>query len=127
MDTKHITFPEGVPLVDRYEGHDGTIRTIRVIGSRITLDTLVGFFKQGKTVKDLARGFPTLSLEQIKAVINWYLTHQREADEYLEEGEAEAEALWKKITSRPEYIAAHEELLRRCEELRRQRAQMIET
>ncbi len=124
MNTKHIIFPEGVPLVDRYEG---TIRTIRVIGSRITLDTLVGFFKQGETVEDLARGFPTLSLEQIKAVIDWYLTHQKEADEYLEEGEAEAEAFWKEYESKPENKAAREELLRRCEELRRQRAQLSET
>ena len=80
VDTKHIIFPEGVPLVDRDEGG---IRTIRVIGSRITLDRLVGFFKQGETVEDLADGFRTLSFEQIKAVIDWYLTHQREADQYL--------------------------------------------
>lgn len=75
----------------------------------------------------LADGFPTLSLEQIKAVINWYLTHQREADEYLAESEAEAEAVWKKISSKPEYKAAREETLRRCEELRRQRAQLSGT
>jgi len=124
VDTKHIDFPEGVPLVDRYEGE---IRTIRVIGSRITLDTLVGIFQRGETVEYLADGFPTLSLEQIKAVIGWYLTHQREADEYLAVREAEAEALWQKISSRPEHKAAHEELLRRCEEFRRQRAQLIGT
>ena len=127
MDTKLISFPEGVPLVDRYEGSSGTIRTIRVIGSRITLDTLVGFFKQGETVEDLADEFPTLSLEQIKAVINWYLTHQREADEYLEEGKVEAEAFWEKITSTPEYKAAREDLLQRCEDFRRRRAQLIDT
>lgn len=127
MNTKHISFPEGVPLVERYEGASSTIRTIRVIGSRITLDTLVGYFKQGETVEDLADGFPTLSLEQIRMVINWYLTNQREADEYLKEGEAEAEALWEKITSKPEYKTAHEELLRRCEEFRRQRGQLSDT
>ena len=124
MDTKHIDFPESVPLVDRYEG---SIRTIRVIGSRITLDTLVHIYQRGDTLEEIAEGFPTLSLEQIKAVIDWYLTHQREADEYLEEGEAEAEALWKRITSKPEYIASHKELLRRRDELLRQRAQLIKT
>jgi uncharacterized protein (DUF433 family) len=124
VNIKHIDFPEGVPLIDRYEG---SIRTIRVIGSRITLETLVGFFQQGQTVEDLARGFPTLSLAQIKSVIDWYLAHQREADEYLEDGEAVAEALWNKISSKPEYIAFHEELLRRRDELLRQRAQLSET
>ena len=75
----------------------------------------------------LAEGFPTLSLEQIKAVINWYLTHQREADEYLADSEAEAEAIWEKISSKPEYKAFHEELLRRREEFLRRRAQLSET
>ena len=69
MDTKHITFPEGVPLIDRNEGYDGTIRTIRVIGSRITLDTLVGVYQRGDTVEELTEAFPSLSLAQIKAVI----------------------------------------------------------
>ena len=119
MNTKHIIFPEGVPL----EYRDGSIR---VIGSRITLDTLVHIFQRGETVEYLAEGFPTLSLEQIKAVIDWYLTHEREADEYLAESEAEAEAVWKEISSKPEYKAARAELLRRCEELRRQRAQLSE-
>lgn len=119
MNSNQIIFPRDVPL----EYRDGSIR---VIGSRITLDTLVGFFRQGKTVEGLACSFPTLSLEQIKAVINWYLTHQREADEYLEESEAEAEAVWKKISSKPEYKAFHEEMLRRKQEFLRQREQLSE-
>ncbi len=120
MNTEQIIFPEGVPL----EYRD---RSIRVIGSRITLDTLVHIFQREESVEYLADGFPTLSLEQIKAVIGWYLTHQQEADEYLEESEAEAEAVWEKISSKPEYKAAREELLRRCEEFRRQQRAMIET
>ena len=117
MDTKHIDFPEGVPLVDRYEGYDGTIRTIRVIGSRITLDTLVGFYRQGETVEDLTEAFPSLSLAQIKAVIGWYLTHQREADEYLEEGDAEEERLIQRIESQPGYAEWREKLLRYREQM----------
>ena len=117
MDTKLISFPEGVPLVERYEGPTGSIRTIRVIGSRITLDTLVGYFKQGETVDDLADGFPTLSLDHIKAVIGWYLTHQEEADEYLKKGEIEAEKLWQRIESRPGHAEQREKLLRYREQM----------
>ena len=117
MNSKHITFPEGVPLVDRYEG---PTRTIRVIGSRITLDTLVGFFKQGDTAEDLADGFPTLSLEQIEAVIGWYLTHQREADEYLQDRYAVEEQIRQRIESQPGYAE-------RREKLRRYRDQLIKT
>jgi uncharacterized protein (DUF433 family) len=97
-----------------------------VIGSRITLDTLVGFFQQGRTAESLVNSFPTLSLQQIKAVIEWYLTHQREADEYLAESEAEADAIWEKISSKPEYKAFHKEMLRRKEDFLRRRAQLSE-
>ena len=117
MNTKHITFPEGVPLVDRCEGPTGTIRTIRVIGSRITLDTLVHIFQRGDTLEEIAEGFPTLSLDQIKAVISWYLTHQQEADEYLEVRDAIAERLRQEIQSRPENIGLREKLLRRREQM----------
>jgi uncharacterized protein (DUF433 family) len=114
VNTKHIDFPEGVPLVDRYEG---TIRTIRVIGSRITLDTLVHIYQRENSVEYLEQGFPTLSLEQIKAVINWYLTHQREANEYLEEGDAEAERQRQWIESQPGYAERREKLLRQREQM----------
>ena len=110
----HIDFPEGVPLVDRYEG---AIRTIRVTGSRITLDTLVHIFQRENSVEYLAEGFPTLSLEQIKAVIDWYLTHQREADEYLAEGEAEAERLFQWIDNQPVYAELSDKLLRYRDQL----------
>ena len=116
MNSKHINFPEGVPLVDRYEG---TIRTIRVIGSRITLDTLVGVFKRGETVEELTEAFPSLSLEQIRAVINWYFTNQSEADEYLEEREVEAEKLRQWIESQPGYAERREKLLRYREQMNR--------
>lgn len=114
MTTKHINFPEGVPLIDRDEG---TIRTIRVIGSRITLDTLVHIFQRGDTVEEIAEGFPTLSLDQIKAVIGWYRTHQREADAYLEERDAYAEKVRQWIESQPGYAERREKLRRYREQL----------
>lgn len=114
MNAIHIDFPEGVPLIDRYEGK---IRTIRVIGSRITLDTLVHVYQRENSVEHLAKGFPTLSLEQIKSVINWYLTHQREADEYLAEGEAEAERLYQWIDNQPGYAEQREKILRYREQM----------
>ena len=99
------------------EYRDGSIR---VIGSRITLDTLVGVFKRGNTVEELTEAFPSLSLEQIRAVIDWYFTYQSEADEYLEEGEAEAEKLRQEIESQPGYVPLREQL-------QRWREQMIKT
>ena len=112
MNTKQISFPEGVPLGYR----DGSIR---VMGSRITLDTLIGVFKRGDTVEELTEAFPSLSLEQIRAVINWYFTNQSEADEYLEEREVEAEKLRQWIESQPGYAERREKLLRYREQMNR--------
>jgi uncharacterized protein (DUF433 family) len=91
--------------------------TIRVIGSRITLDTLVGIWKRGDSLEEIQDGFPTLSLDQIKAVIAWYLNHTAAADEYLEEQETEAEALRKEIQSQPGYMEFNEEAKRRWQQL----------
>jgi uncharacterized protein (DUF433 family) len=113
VNAKQIVFPDGVPL----EYRDGSIR---VIGSRITLDTLVGVFKRRETVEELTEAFPSLSLEKIRAVIEWYFSHQSEADEYLEEREAEAEKLRKWVESQPGYAE-------RREKLRRYREQMSST
>jgi uncharacterized protein (DUF433 family) len=105
VDTKQIVFPAEVPLEYRDRG-------IRVIGSRITLDTLVGVFKRGETVEELTEAFPSLSLDQIRAVIDWYFSHQSEADEYLEEREAEGERLRQEIESQPGYVPLREKLQR---------------
>ena len=106
---KQFIFPEGIPL---NQDHDGTIR---VKGSRVTLDTLVGIFKRGDTLDEIAEGFPSLTLSQIDAVIGWYLNNQAEADEYLEERYIEAERLRREIESRPEYVTLREKL-QRCRE-----------
>ena len=65
--------------------------TIRVAGTRITLDTLIGAYKRGDTPQEIAEGFPSLGLAVIYSVIAYYLHHQAELDQYLEEGEREAE------------------------------------
>jgi len=65
--------------------------TIRVAGTRITLDTLIGAYKRGDTPEEIADGFADLGLAMIYSVIAYYLDHQAELDAYLQEGEREAE------------------------------------
>jgi uncharacterized protein (DUF433 family) len=75
--------------------------TIRVGGTRVTLDSVVGAYKRGESPEEIAGGFPALELADIYAAIAYYLSHQGEADAYLAEGRAEGD-----------------EALRRMEELR---------
>lgn len=98
---------------------------IRVIGSRITLDTIVDSFKLGETPEEIHEGFPSLSLDQINGVIAWYLNHTAEADEYLENGEAEAEELRKRIQSEPGYKEFNELIKQRWEQLIKQRREPL--
>ena len=97
--------------------HQDDRGAIRVIGSRITLDTLVSCFKQGDTPEEIQEGFPSLSLAQIKGVIAWYLNHTGEAEEYLEKGEAEAEQIRKRIQSTPRYKELQQLIKQRRSEL----------
>jgi uncharacterized protein (DUF433 family) len=106
-----ITFPEGIPL--NYDDRG----TIRVKGSRVTLDTIVTRMQVGDTCEEIHEGFPSLTLAQINTILEWYLSNQVEADEYLMEHKAEAERIRQRIESDPEYKARREILLRRIAQL----------
>ena len=113
MDTKRFNFPETVPLVQWEDG------SVRVRNSRVTLETIVARMQVGDTVEIIHRGFPTVSVTQIKEILAWYFDNKADADEYLREEEAEAEEIRKRIESAPEYQAHRAELHRRIAELRK--------
>jgi len=62
-------------------GDDGTIR---VKGSRVTLDVIVRQFKQGATAEQIIEDFPSLNLRDVYGAIYYYLEHEAEVEEYLE-------------------------------------------
>jgi hypothetical protein len=73
-----------VPLrVDEHE-------VVRVGMTRVPLDTVVYAFNQGASVEEIAMSYPTLSLSDIYAVVNYYLHNRTEVDAYLSKREAEA-------------------------------------
>src|SRR5438067_13720511 len=62
-------------------GDDGTIR---VKGSRVTLDVIVRQFKQGATAEQVVEDFPSLNLRDVYGAIYYYVEHEAEVEEYLE-------------------------------------------
>lgn len=108
---RQFTFPEEVPL---HQDHGGTIR---VKGSRVTLDTIVARMQVGDTHEEIHEGFPTVTLAQINTIIDWYLNNQVEADEYLQEQKAEEEKIIQELESDPEYKARREMLRLRIAQL----------
>src|SRR5712691_11072669 len=54
-----------------------------VLGSRVSLDSVVYGFLSGDSPETIRENFPTLSLERIYGTIAFYLANQPEIDEYL--------------------------------------------
>ena len=65
--------------------------TARVKGSRVSLDSLAGFYRIGHTVDYLADGFPTVEHSDIQVIIDFYLAEREIVDAYLDHGEELAE------------------------------------
>jgi len=82
-----------IPEVVELPLHQDEDNNIRVSGTRVTLDTIIGFYRQGETPEDLHEGFPTVPLADIYAVIGYYLAHQDEVDAYLKQRDEEAERI----------------------------------
>ena len=87
----------------------------RIIGTRVSLDSVVYAFRRGASPESIMRSFPSLTLEQIYGAITFYLSHQEEIDQYLLEGEAEHEKL--RAASREANRELYEKLRARKESL----------
>jgi uncharacterized protein (DUF433 family) len=57
--------------------------TVRVGQTRVTLETVVGAWRDGATAEDVAAAYDTLALADVYAVIGYYLRHASEVDAYL--------------------------------------------
>ncbi|HXO21893.1 MAG TPA: DUF433 domain-containing protein [Thermoanaerobaculia bacterium] len=106
-----MTLPlEAEPLPLR-TGHGGTIR----IGqTRVPLETVVYAFNEGATAEEIAYRYPSLELADIYAAITYYLRHRGAVDGYLQEQEATAQDLRRRIEARqPDRSGLRERLLAR--------------
>ena len=54
-----------------------------ILGSRVSLDSMVYGFLEGESPETILDNFPTLTLEQVYGAIAFYLGHQAEIDAYL--------------------------------------------
>jgi uncharacterized protein (DUF433 family) len=78
---------EPVPLATDANG------TVRVGGTRVTLDTLVAAFQDGATAEEIAQQYPTLQLADVYATISYYLRHRFDVENYLADRQARAAAI----------------------------------
>lgn len=93
-----------IPLVVTDQG------TIRIKGSRVSLDSIVYHFKLGATAEQIVQSFPSLSLGDVYSSIAYYLTHRQEVETYLEKQKVAADHLQGQLESNPDYQAEIGEL-----------------
>jgi uncharacterized protein (DUF433 family) len=86
---------------------------IRVGNTRVTLDTVIGAFKDGSTAEEIVSQYPALTLSDTYSVIAYYLQHQVDVDSYLRQNEVEAEQIRAQIEARFDPAGIRERLLAR--------------
>jgi len=82
---------ERVPIATDKDG------VIRVSGTRIPIETVVGAFRDGATAEEIVQDFPSLPLADVYQVIAYYLRHKDELQEYFDRQDEEAEQVRKLI------------------------------
>lgn len=89
--------------------------TFYIVGTRISLDSVVYAFRRGDSPETICQNFELLSLEQVYGAIVYYLAHQAEIDGYLiRQSEKWAEG---KENSEPIPANLRERLMRAREEI----------
>lgn len=63
---------------------------LRIGKTRVPLDTVVYIFNQGASPEEIVMSYPTLTLIDVYAVVNYYVHNRDEVDRYISEREAEA-------------------------------------
>jgi uncharacterized protein (DUF433 family) len=79
--------------------------TIRIKGSRVSLESLVFQFNLGATPEQIAQSFP-IPLSDVYAVIALYLSKRAAVDEYIRQQEAQGDAIQQRIESDSQQQAA---------------------
>jgi uncharacterized protein (DUF433 family) len=99
--------PEPPPL---YATDDGVVR---ITGTRVSLDTVLGAFQNGCTPEQIVYKYPSLSLADAYAVITYYLRHRQEVEAYLAQQRQETKDIRREVEERFSPQGVRERLLRR--------------
>jgi uncharacterized protein (DUF433 family) len=89
---------------------------VRIAGTRITLDTVVGAYRRGDTPDEIHYGFPSLSLADIYFVISYYLRHREMVDAYIAENHRKAREALSEYEAKFGPMPTHSDLERRMRE-----------
>lgn len=96
-----------IPIIQHENG------TIYVEGTRVSIDIVIGAFKQGAAAEEIAHRFTSLRLADIYAVITYYLQNTADIEVYLAQRQALADAVRQQNEARFNPTGLRERLLAR--------------
>jgi uncharacterized protein (DUF433 family) len=70
---------------------------VRVLGTRLSLETVVAAFDEGATAEEIVQRYPSLELGAVYAVIAYVLDNRSEVDAYVAARRSDARALQAKV------------------------------
>lgn len=107
-----MTQPTTIVVPIRHEP-DGSIR----IGqTRILLELVIRAYLRGGSAEGIVDSYPSLGIDEVYAVIAYYLQNKSEVDAYLENYQKESEAIQKKLEAiQPDLADFRTRLLKRIE------------
>lgn len=99
--------------IERVPIHTDADGVVRVAGTRVTLDTIVGAFDAGATAEEIAQQYSSVPLPDIYSVITYYLRHKTEVCDYLKRRGEQAERVREEVERRFPSAGLRERLLAR--------------
>jgi uncharacterized protein (DUF433 family) len=73
--------------------------TIRIAGTRVSLDSVIYNYQQGATAEEIALRFPALRLADVHFCLAYYLNHQEQIEDYLKLQQKRADKLRARISA----------------------------
>lgn len=101
------TLIETLPLETDQDG------VIRVSKTRVTLDILVGAFKDGATAEEIAQQYPSVPLADVYSVIGYYLREATKVEAYLMQRQKVATQIRRENEARFNPIGVRQRLMAR--------------
>jgi uncharacterized protein (DUF433 family) len=91
---------------------------IRIAGTRVGIETVVGDYQEGTSPEEIALRYPTLTLEQIHAAITYYLAHPHRVIAYLQRVRQQQETAYQQSQQHPSDLirSLRERVARLCQE-----------
>lgn len=106
---------EGAVAAERIPLRTDDDGVIRVGGTRVTLETLIDVFSTGATPEEIAQDFSALRLDDVYAVITYYLRHRTEVDAYVQRRHDAADVVRRQMEQEHSQAGLRDRLLARLD------------